>query len=162
VTIRAVSSPIITARLISGLDRSVVMTPPQLLDDVHQHSTARLRLKPKGPQTGLVDGAWWPESACLEKELPDLVAVLSVRLGPVERVLCNLRSWADVPRKITFNGQVLRLGGYRRQSMDTIEVIGRRGRLTLLVVPPKTGPEDAHTAMMAAASRENDATTCAT
>jgi hypothetical protein len=49
--------------------------------------TPRLRLKPKAPRSGYVDGAWWPYSNDLLKELPDLLAVLSVRLGPIERVL---------------------------------------------------------------------------
>ncbi len=44
----------------------------------------RLRLKPKAPTTGYVDGAWWPRSDDLAIELPDLLAVLSVRLGDIE------------------------------------------------------------------------------
>ncbi len=40
--------------------------------------TPRLRLKPKAPQSGYVDGAWWPYSDDLTAELPDLLAVLSV------------------------------------------------------------------------------------
>lgn len=49
--------------------------------------TPRLRLKPKAPQSGYVDGAWWPHSDDLRSELPDLLAVLSVRLGRIDRVL---------------------------------------------------------------------------
>lgn len=37
-------------------------TPPE--------KTPRLRLKPKAPTTGYVDGAWWPHSADLPTELP--------------------------------------------------------------------------------------------
>ncbi|WP_083736151.1 DUF5994 family protein [Mycobacterium sp. MS1601] len=133
------------------------MTPQQPLDDVEHHSTPRLRLKPKGPQTGYVDGAWWPESTELTTELPDLVTVLSVRLGPVDCVLYHLGSWADVPRKITLGTQRLRLGGYRRQPMNTIELVGPHGRIILLVVPPETDAADAHAIMMAAAARDNSA-----
>ncbi|MDX1884708.1 DUF5994 family protein [Mycolicibacterium sp. 120270] len=35
-----------------------------------------------------------PRSANLSHELPDLLAVLSVRLGSIERVLYNLAEWA--------------------------------------------------------------------
>jgi Family of unknown function (DUF5994) len=49
--------------------------------------TPRLRLKPKAPMSGRVDGAWWPRSDDLTKELPDLLAVLSVRLGAIDRVM---------------------------------------------------------------------------
>jgi Family of unknown function (DUF5994) len=57
-------------------------TPPE--------NTPRLRLKPKAPTTGYVDGAWWPHSADLPIELPDRLAVLSVRLGPIDRAIYNL------------------------------------------------------------------------
>jgi hypothetical protein len=41
------------------------MTPRQHRTDVGRDQTPpehtpRLRLKPKAPQTGYVDGAWWP------------------------------------------------------------------------------------------------------
>ncbi|MFZ0229157.1 MAG: DUF5994 family protein, partial [Mycobacterium sp.] len=54
----------------------------------HQ-ATPRLRLKPKAPTSGHVDGAWWPHSDDLAMELPDLLAVLSVRLGAIDSVVYN-------------------------------------------------------------------------
>jgi hypothetical protein len=56
--------------------------------------TPRLRLKPKGSTAGSVDGAWWPHSDDLPVELPDLLAVLSIRLGPIDRVTYNFADWA--------------------------------------------------------------------
>ena len=81
------------------------MTPRQHRTDVGRHQTPpehtpRLRLKPKAPQTGYVDGAWWPRSDDLTTELPDLLAVLSVRLGPIDRVLYKLSDWAKAPAKL--------------------------------------------------------------
>jgi hypothetical protein len=35
--------------------------------------TLRLKLKPKAPTTGYVDGAWWPRSRDLSAELPALL-----------------------------------------------------------------------------------------
>lgn len=61
--------------------------------------TPRLRLKPKAPHSGYVDGAWWPHSADLTAELPDLLSVLSVRLGPIGRVIYNVNEWAKPPAK---------------------------------------------------------------
>lgn len=120
--------------------------------------TPRLRLKPKAPQCGYVDGAWWPHTDDLTTELPDLLAVLSVRLGRIERVLYHLKAWARAPRKLVTGGRMLRLDGYRLQPMNTIEVLGLDGeRLTLLVIPPHTDPDEAHTAMMTAAEPENAA-----
>lgn len=52
--------------------------------------TPRLRLKPQAPQSGYVDGAWWPHSEDLTAELPDLLAVPSVRLGPIGQMIYKL------------------------------------------------------------------------
>lgn len=121
-------------------------------------STPRLRLKPKGPQSGYVDGAWWPHTDDLTAELPDLLAVLSVRLGRIDRVLYHLDTWARVPRKLVTGGRTVRLDGYRGQPVNTIEVLGLDGdrdRVALLVIAPGTDPDDAHTIMMRAAQPNN-------
>jgi hypothetical protein len=127
--------------------------------DTVPQQTPRLRLKAKGPRTGQVDGAWWPHSDDLTAELPDLLAVLSVRLGHVQRVLYNLSGWAKAPRKVGAGTKVLRLDGYRLQTPNTIEAVGLHGeRITLLVVPPRTDAADAHAAMMTAAESANVST----
>ena len=127
-------------------------TPPE--------NTPRLRLKPKARTTGYVDGAWWPHSDDLPDELPDLLAVLSVRLGPIDRVLYNLAEWRMAPSKIPSDQGVIRLAGYRLQPANTVEVIGvNRSKIVLLVVPARTEPDHAHASMMAAAAPNNSSTT---
>ena len=127
-------------------------TPPK--------NTPRLRLKPKAPATGYVDGAWWPHSDDLPIELPDLLAVLSVRLGPIDRVIYKLTEWARAPAKLPTGGRVVRLAGYYRHPVNTIEVLGvDRSKIVLLVVPARTDPDLAHETMMAAATPSNAATT---
>jgi Family of unknown function (DUF5994) len=126
-------------------------TPPE--------KTPRLRLKPKAPTSGYVDGAWWPHSDDLAIELPDLLAVLSVRLGPIDRVIYGLAEWAKAPAKLPTGGRIVRLGGYYRQPVNTIEVIGlNRNKIVLLVVPARTDPEHAHDILMAAAAPNNAST----
>ncbi|MDT5096352.1 MAG: hypothetical protein QOC76_89 [Mycobacterium sp.] len=121
--------------------------------------TPRLRLKPKAPSTGHVDGAWWPRSDDLTHELPDLLAVLSVRLGPIDRVLYNFAEWAKVPQRLVTGGRTIRLDGYRLQPANTLQVLGLgREQIFLLVVPPQTDPDDAHHTMMTAAAPGNDST----
>jgi hypothetical protein len=123
------------------------------------NATPRLRLKPKAPTTGYVDGAWWPHSDDLLTELPDLLAVLSVRLGPVARVIYKLSEWAKAPAKFPAGGSIVRLGGYNRQPVNTIEVIGiNRKKLVLLVVPSRTDPQHAHDIMMSAAAPDDAST----
>jgi hypothetical protein len=115
----------------------------------------RLRLKPKAAATGFVDGGWWPRSRDLAAELPGLLAVLAVRLGRIERVIYHLGAEGPTVPKIRFDGGVVRLSGYRTQRPDTVEVLGARHRITLLVVPPETPEHDAHEALMAAGHRGN-------
>jgi hypothetical protein len=121
--------------------------------------TPRLRLKPKAPTTGHVDGAWWPYSDDLPTEIPDLLAVLSVRLGPIDRIIYNLTEWASAPRKLSIDGRVVRLAGYNRQPVNTVEVLGDRNKIVLLVVPARSDPDRAHNIMMAAAARSDASTT---
>jgi Family of unknown function (DUF5994) len=114
-----------------------------------------LRLKPKAPTGGWVDGGWWPRSRDLAAELPDLLAVLAVRLGRIERVSYHLGDWDPTGGKISCGVGVVRLGGYRTQRADTVDVLAAGSRVTLLVVPPETSPQIAHAALMAAGRRGN-------
>jgi hypothetical protein len=140
------------------------MTLQKDLTDVGRHTTPpehtpRLRLKPKAPQSGYVDGAWWPRSDDLAAELPDLLAVLSVRLGRIDRVLYNLDEWANASAKLVTGGRAVRLDGYRRQPIHTVEVLGlNRNKIVLLVVPPDADPDEAHATLMAAAAPSNAST----
>ena len=129
----------------------------------HRHTppehTPRLRLKPKAPQSGYVDGAWWPHSEDLTAELPDLLAVLSIRLGPIGRVIYNVNEWATPPAKFTTGGRTVRLDGYRLQPVNTVEVLGlNREKIVLLIVAPHADPEQAHATMMTAAGPNNAST----
>jgi Family of unknown function (DUF5994) len=118
--------------------------------------TPRLRLKPKAPQSGYVDGAWWPHSDDLTAELPDLLAVLSVRLGPIDRMIYKLNEWAKAPKKLATEGRVVRLDGYSLQPTNTVEVLGlNRKKIVLLVVSPHADPDQAHAVMMTAAGPNN-------
>jgi hypothetical protein len=123
------------------------MTTPTPTDRV------RLRLKPEGPHSGYVDGAWWPRSADLTTEIPELLAALETRIGPVDRVLYKLSEWAHAPAKLPVGTRRIRLDGYRIQPPHTVEVLGfNRNRVVLLVVPPDASPAHAESTMSAAAA----------
>ena len=127
--------------------------------DASPAHTPRLRLKPKAPASGYVDGAWWPHSDDLAAELPDLLAVLSVRLGRIDRVLYNFNEWVKAPAKLATGTRSVRLDGYSLQPVNTVEVLGlNRNNVVLLVVPQRTDPDQAHTTLMAAAGPGNVST----
>ena len=120
------------------------------------HSDLRLRLKPKAPATGYVDGAWWPRSHDLVTELTALAEVLSVRLGRIERIAYPLSMWDAAPRRINVGGHSTRLEGFSYQDRNIVHVTGaNNGRVSLLVVPPEMDGAAGHDAMMKAAHRGN-------
>lgn len=129
------------------MTRQLARTDPEHY--MRPERTPRLRLKSLAPQNGCVGGAWWPRSDDLAAELPELLAVLSVRLGRIDRILYGPSEWARTPPTLVADAYVVRLDGYRLQPASTVEVVGlNRDRIVLLVVPPHTDPGDAHTTMM--------------
>lgn len=144
-----------SADMMSGPHTRIATPPTTLVTEPPWH-TLRLRLKPKAPTTGHVDGAWWPRSKDLSVELPALLAVLTVRLGLITRATYNLAAWNPAARRLVVDGHVVRLEGFHSQPADIVTVVGReRQRLTLLVVPPDTAPVNAHHTMMTASQRGN-------
>lgn len=121
-----------------------------------RHTPLRLRLKPKAPATGYVDGAWWPRSRDLTAELPALAEVLAVRLGQVHRVAYGLSTWDSAPRRLTVDGSLVRLEGFTYQDQNIMHVTGaNRGRISLLVVPPEMADPAGHDALLTAGRRGN-------
>ena len=118
--------------------------------------TPRFRLKPKADCSGSVDGAWWPRSDDLMTELPGLIAVLSVRLGTIGRVMYNLTEWRTTPTELVIGGRAVQLDGYRGQPPNKLEVLDAQGnKIVLLVVPFHSDPDQAHAIVMAAAASGN-------
>ncbi|MFQ6329950.1 DUF5994 family protein [Nocardia sp. CWNU-33] len=117
--------------------------------------TPRLRLKPKAESIGYLDGAWWPRSDDLTAELPDLLAVLAIRLGPVWRVVYDPAGWSSPPPQMTANGRVVRLDAYPFELWNTMYVFGSDSTFIVLqVIPSATNQLTAHSALMAAATPE--------
>ncbi|MBF6219365.1 hypothetical protein IU479_14720 [Nocardia abscessus] len=141
----------------SGASTTSEQTHPHYArHDVPPDYTPRLRLKPKAERGGYIDGAWWPRSSELTAELPDLLAVLTVRLGPIWRVVYDPTCWSDTPRQTTVHGgQIVRLDSYPFELWNTMYVFGRDNDLLVLrVIPSATDDDIAHTALMAAVAPE--------
>jgi Family of unknown function (DUF5994) len=60
-------------------------------------------------------------SADLPIELPDLLAVLSVRLGRIDQVMYNLNEWLTAPKRLKADRQPVRLAGDSGQPVSTTE-----------------------------------------
>ncbi|WP_269432033.1 DUF5994 family protein [Saccharothrix sp. ST-888] len=115
----------------------------------------RLTLEPSMARTGMFDGAWWPRSRDVRSELPDLITALSAHVGRIIRVGLSTLAWADVPRSVTADRQVVKVSRIAGSDGTISLTRGLRDHFLLLVVPPGTDPRTAAAAMAAAASTGN-------
>lgn len=125
-----------------------VVPSPQTCPD-----SPRLQVKPA--QTGHVDGGWWPRSGDLPRELEAALPALAERLGAVERISYHLGDWDTTVRSMIIDGTRIRMAGYEYQPTGTVDVLGARERLTLVVFPP-AGPAERTRAAIVTASQADD------
>lgn len=112
---------------------------------------ARLSLTP-GTTPGLLDGAWWPRSRDLSRELPALAESLDHSWGRITRVTVNPAFWPVIPRKVPVTGHTVHVGWFtNEQDPHKLLVFSYKAdRLDLLVIPPETNPAAAARLMSAA------------
>jgi hypothetical protein len=115
---------------------------------------ARLSLTPSSPFPGLLDGAWWPRSRDLLRELPALTDVLDARWGRITRVSVNPAHWPVIPRKVPATGHTVNVGWFtdEQDPHKLILLSYTSGRWDLLVIPPETSAAAAARLMAAAAT----------
>ncbi|WFB09910.1 DUF5994 family protein [Streptomyces sp. LX-29] len=115
---------------------------------------ARMSMTPAGSAPGLLDGAWWPRSRDLSRELPALIDVLDARWGRITRVTVNPTHWPMIPRKVPVAGHTLHVGWFsdEQDPHKLILLSYTAGRWDLLVIPPETGAAAAARLMSAAAT----------
>ncbi|MEU3465579.1 DUF5994 family protein [Streptomyces sp. NPDC006733] len=137
------------------------MSTTELLPAPHLDMTAatgvRILLKPQCADRGMVDGAWWPRSRDLSRELPSLVAVLDKRWGRITRVAVNPHRWPEIPKKVPAGIHTVSVGWFdAEQDPDDLLLLSYTvGRWDLLIVPPECDPERASWLMSAAADGDN-------
>ena len=118
-------------------------------------SLPRLVLEAPMSASGLFDGAWWPRSHDITAELPDLITALSAHLGRIRRVALDTAAWADVPRSLTVNGDMVKIACLPTSAGTISLSLGIQDHLLLLVVPPETAWRTAAAAMAGAAATGN-------
>jgi hypothetical protein len=96
----------------------------------------RLSLAPK--LGAVIDGAWWPHTASVASELPELIGILHRQLGVVVDIKINW-SATEGPldlNTITTSGKAL--GGTLNRRPRLMVISGHDCRATLLVLPHLT------------------------
>ncbi len=119
----------------------------------------RLLLAPERRKPGRLDGAWWPRSNDLLRELPSLAAKLDAQWGRVTRITVNPAQWPVIPRRIPVAGHVVHAGWYAAEQDKHVVMLCSYGRrLNLLVIPPQTDAVDADRFMAEASDPRNTRT----
>jgi hypothetical protein len=121
----------------------------------------RLRLQQDRNGAALLDGAWWPRSADLAAELPELIPALDERRGRVTRVMLGTADWnASRPRWLAIDGpggrRVVKLGWFATMPGGLLTAISVNGdRTDLVTIPPGSSEQAAREAMHQAAQAGN-------
>lgn len=102
--------------------------------------TKRLALSRAGSAHGCVDGAWWPTSADLGSELPDLVAVFSRWIGSIHRIVYDPVLWTTAPSRLIKHGSAISVDPYRMVNRETIALMGTHSRSAVLFVVSPAAP----------------------
>ncbi|WP_369175396.1 DUF5994 family protein [Streptomyces sp. R28] len=125
---------------------------PTIIKERLPSASARLRLAPTGSVRGLLDGAWWPRSRDLLREIPTLTDALDACWGRITHVTVNPAHWPVIPRKVPVTGHTVRVGWFadEQDPNKAILLSYTVGRLDLLVIPPET--ESAAAARLMAAA----------
>lgn len=83
-----------------------------------------------------VNGAWWPYTASIARELPDLIETLCEPLGQVVDIGVNWSPFEGVPDLDLINRRgVAATPGRETRRLRVMAVTGTRGRANLMVVP---------------------------
>ncbi|UBU11451.1 DUF5994 family protein [Nonomuraea gerenzanensis] len=118
----------------------------------------RIFLEPTLTRDGTLDGAWWPYSTDLCRELPALIRILQDRLGPVLRIRLDRAAWDEVPVHLLLDGRFLRVSSLSATPHTIRMIRGNQDGFLLLVIPPDTTAPVAAAAMKTAARTGNTLT----
>jgi hypothetical protein len=125
-------------------------------------SAQRLYLEPTGAHQGMLDGAWWPRSRNPAVELPGLIMMIDGIRGRVLRLVLSATGWDERPRRLKVAGRTVILDYFGTQPASLLTAICVLSRADLLVIPPSTGRESAHAAMVHAIITGNRRTAAVT
>lgn len=115
----------------------------------------RLRLV-ESPGSQSLDGAWWPHSRDLTRELTHLVREFPRAHGRITRALFSRPDWDTAPRRVDLGTRILKVGSFPNDDTHVIVVTTTdRRRITLLVVPPGYTEAQGAEAMLAASTPRN-------
>jgi hypothetical protein len=116
----------------AGTATSVAEPTPRMISMVGAPcTTCPVRLTLASRLGNQIDGAWWPRTGLISRELPELVSVLDIRLGQVIDINVN---WSSLQRQPDLNW-----AWWQGIHPHIMTVGGRDAQAKLLIVPHRTG-----------------------
>lgn len=112
-----------------------------------------VRVSLAGALGGQIDGAWWPRTAAMARELPDLVEALYPALGEVIDIDINWSAHSPTPVLSTMSPDVAAKIGRATPHHRLMHLAGRSAVISLLVVPSMTSAPLAMMVLRRAADR---------
>jgi hypothetical protein len=99
-----------------------------------------LCLLPAGSRPDRLDGAWWPRSRDLTRELPGLIAAVEMPFGKINRITVNCSLWPELPHRIAVAGRAIDVGWFTagEHGVEICVLSNDAGRWDLLLVPPES------------------------
>lgn len=100
----------------------------------------RLYLTPAGSRPDRLDGAWWPHSRDITRELPGLIAAVELQFGRIDRITLNGSLWPELPHRIAVAGRSIDVGWFTtgQPGVEVCVLSNDAGRWDLLLVPPES------------------------
>lgn len=89
---------------------------------------------------GDIDGAWWPHSASVSGELPELIGALHRPLGEIVDIKINWSATDAMPDLDSMGSDARSMPRWRARRQRLMVINGTRGHVTLLVIPHITTP----------------------
>lgn len=105
---------------------------------------------------GHIDGAWWPRTAAMARELPDLVEALYPTLGDVVGIDINWSAYSPTPVLSTMSPDIAAKIGRAAPHHRLMVLAGGSAVISLLVVPSMTSAPLAMMVLRRAAERRID------
>ena len=102
---------------------------------------------------GDLDGAWWPRTGSMVRELPDLIEALRPALGDVVDISVNWSAGSSTPVLSTMSSANTPKLGWNSAQQRLMFVTGRIARTKILVVPAMTSAALALMVLKQAAAR---------
>lgn len=113
-----------------------------------------VRVSLAGVLGGHIDGAWWPRTAAIARELPDLIDAVRPALGEITGIDLNWAAHSPTPVLSTMSPEVAGRAARSAPHHRLMALAGPRASVSLIIVPSMTSPALAMMVLRCAGGRQ--------